>query len=77
MPNRVDRATSLSATVVIQPTVSGLTVPTSALRSEPGDITSVVDADGVSHRVTVTAQADGVAVIEGVADGLVVRIPPR
>ena len=63
------------STVELQPTVEGLVVPSSALRSGAGGEVTVVDAAGLSRDVTVVASARGMSVIEGLQAGDRVRVP--
>lgn len=71
----VGQRTVLSSTVVLQPTVAGLVVPSSALRSGADGEVTVIDAEGTVHPVTVVAGARGMTVIEGVPAGTRVRVP--
>lgn len=67
--------TLLLSRIVTVETVSGLVVPSAALRSAADGTVSVIDDEGVSHTVSVLTSARGMSVIEGVAAGLRVRIP--
>jgi len=67
--------TIIPSTVVTQPTVEGLVVPSSALRSHADGEVVVVDGAGDEHTVTVVASARGMSVVEGVTAGLRVRVP--
>ena len=63
-----------SVIVTVEP-VSGLTVPSAALLSATDGTITVIDGDGVSHKVTVLVSARGLSVIDGVPLGTSVRIP--
>jgi hypothetical protein len=65
----------LSTNVITVSPVTGLIIPSAALRSEPDGRVSVIDADGESHVVTVSASAKGMSVVDGVSAGMKVRIP--
>lgn len=73
----VEGQTLLSSQIVTVETVAGLTVPSAALLSAADGTVSVVDEAGVAHPVTVTTSARGISVIEGVDEGLSVRIPAQ
>jgi hypothetical protein len=61
--------------VVVVPRTSGPVVPVAALvTSASGDL-GVVLADGATRPVEVVASADGLAVVDGIEAGTVVRIP--
>lgn len=67
--------TMLAGSVVSVPETSGPVVPTSALvRQASGDQT-VTLADGSSQAVTVVADADGFAVVEGLEPGTRIQLP--
>lgn len=67
--------TLLPSQIVTVETVVGAVVPAAALLSKAGGQVVVIDSTGVSHDVTITASARGMAVIEGVETGVSVRIP--
>lgn len=71
----VTGAGGIPATIVVVPKVSGPTVPTAALRVAADGATAVVDESGRSIPVTVTASSGGLAVVDGVAAGVKVRVP--
>lgn len=64
----VDGALHARGAIVVVPRTEGTFIPVAAVRSD-GDAQYVVDADGGRHGVTVTASANGLAVVEGVAPG--------
>lgn len=70
-----DRASVWPADVTLVPRVDGLVVPVSALRTDADGSRSVLTADGEEQPVQVLATAGGLAVIDGVAEGTVVRLP--
>lgn len=65
----------LRSQIVTVESVTGLTVPSAALLSNGDGSLAVIDDEGVEHEVTVVTSARGMSVIEGVADGLMVRVP--
>lgn len=65
----------LPARVVTVPAAEGLTVPTSALSTQPDGSTQLVLDTGQHVTVTVLSAARGVSLIEGVAEGTLVRLP--
>ncbi|QUW18646.1 peptidoglycan-binding domain-containing protein [Agrococcus sp. Marseille-Q4369] len=68
------QATLLSEVVTVPP-LAGLVVPASAITTGVDGRAFVTDAEGAQHEVTVVQSARGMALIEGVAEGLEVRIP--
>ncbi|WP_306232494.1 peptidoglycan-binding domain-containing protein [Agrococcus beijingensis] len=66
---------TLMSEIVTVPAVAGLVVPASAITTGGDGRAFVTDADGAQHEVTVVQSARGMALIEGVAEGLEVRIP--
>ncbi|MBK6886048.1 MAG: peptidoglycan-binding protein [Tetrasphaera sp.] len=72
---RLFGSTDSSATLTVTPRTTGLAVPVSALRaSATGDV-SVMLMNGQVRSVTVRAQSDGLAIIDGIASGDKVRVP--
>ncbi len=67
--------TTLSSWVITVETVTGLTLPSSALVSTADGQICVIDSDGIRIPVTVVAAAKGMSVIEGVEPGAKVRVP--
>ncbi|MFF2276796.1 peptidoglycan-binding protein [Agromyces sp. NPDC058126] len=67
--------TLLESTIVTQEPVSGVVVPSSALRSSADGRVSVVDRAGEAHPVSVVASARGMSVIDGATAGMRVRVP--
>lgn len=67
--------TLLRSTVVTVPSVAGLTVPVAALTSDAEGVVAVIDEDGTALPVEVLASAGGVAVVDGVLEGIRVRVP--
>ncbi len=65
----------LRSRIVTVESVTGLTVPSAALLSKADGSIAVIDEDGVESPVTVVTSARGMSVIEGVAAGLMVRVP--
>lgn len=55
--------------------VTGLIVPSAALLSKADGRVVVIDGDGDEHEVTVVASAQGMSAIDGVSEGMSVRIP--
>lgn len=68
--------TSLESVITTAETVSGLILPAAALVTDAEGAVSVITEDGRRVAVAVVASANGVAVVEGVASGLRVRLPP-
>jgi peptidoglycan hydrolase-like protein with peptidoglycan-binding domain len=71
----VDGETALKGTVVLVPERSGVVVPVSALVQTPSGAASVALADGTRHEVTVVAEADGFAVVDGLPAGTAIALP--
>ena len=67
--------TLLSTTVVTVEPVTGLAVPSAALRSTADGSTVVIDDDGEQHTVVVTTSARGMSIVQGVKEGTRVRVP--
>lgn len=65
----------LRSRIVTVESVTGLTVPSAALLSRSDGSIVVIDDEGVERAVTVVTSARGMSVIEGVADGTMVRVP--
>lgn len=66
--------TQLSTRVMITESVSGVVVPTAALRTTPTGETFVVDERGDSLSVDVPASARGMSIVSGLAAGTKVRL---
>lgn len=60
--------------VDVVPVASGLAVPVKALRTDAAGDTQVVDEAGAAHAVTVTQQAGGMALCDGLRAGMKVRL---
>lgn len=67
--------TRLSTEVVLVPETIGLRVPSAALSTRSDGTVVVVGEDGEAHEVTVTTSARGMSLVEGVPEGLLVRVP--
>lgn len=65
--------TRLSTEVITLPKVRGLTVPVAAVTSGPSGL-QVIDKAGTSLPVKILGSTNGIAVIEGLREGLSVRI---
>lgn len=65
----------LSSVIVTIEQVSGLVVPSAALVTDASGQISVITESGKRREVTVMASARGMSVIEGVNDGVRVRVP--
>jgi peptidoglycan hydrolase-like protein with peptidoglycan-binding domain len=65
----------LRSRIVTVESMTGLTVPSAALLSKSDGSLAVIDDEGVEHAVTVVTSARGMSVIEGVTDGMMVRVP--
>ncbi|ANJ25420.1 peptidoglycan-binding domain-containing protein [Agromyces aureus] len=72
---QVEGQSVLPSRIITQPTVTGLVVPSAALKSSADGAISVLGMDGTVIPVTVTASARGMSVVEGVEEGARVRIP--
>ncbi|PPH69738.1 hypothetical protein C5C45_04425 [Rathayibacter rathayi] len=57
--------------------MTGITVPTAALLTDADGSIAVTDDQGLEHAVTVTASARGMSVVDGVTEGLPVRVPAQ
>ena len=62
--------TSLLSSVEVVPAIEGVTVPVAAVRTAPDGTTYVRTADGQDVPVTVAGSAGGVAVVEGLDEGV-------
>ncbi|HEU5223385.1 MAG TPA: peptidoglycan-binding domain-containing protein [Candidatus Lumbricidophila sp.] len=65
----------LRSRIITVKSVAGSTVPSAALLSHGDGSLVVIDDKRVEHPVTVVTSARGMSVIEGVADGTMVRVP--
>lgn len=65
----------LSSSVATTPTVKGLTVPSAALVTDADGGVYVIDSEDRRHEVRIVESARGYSVIEGVENGLSVRVP--
>ena len=68
---------SLRSEIITVQEVSGLVVPSSALITEAGGQTAVIDESGSRLPVEVTASAKGMSVITGVDAGTKVQVPAQ
>lgn len=65
----------IDAQVIVMPVTAGLVVPSSAVwTNEKGELV-VIAEDGEQHVVEVVAQARGLSLVNGVAEGQIVRVP--
>lgn len=69
--------TMLAGSVVSVPETAGLVVPASALVRQASGDPAVTLADGSQQVVTVVAEADGFAVVEGIEPGTRIQLPAR
>lgn len=69
-----DQALLRASVVSVEP-VTGLTIPSAALLSKADGSLVVVDDQDIEHQVSVVTSARGMSVIEGVAEGMHVRVP--
>ncbi|NYJ19782.1 peptidoglycan-binding protein [Glaciibacter psychrotolerans] len=67
----------LRSRVVTVENVAGLTVPSAALLSKADGTLAVIDNENVEHPVTVITSARGISVIEGISQGMRVRVPAK
>ncbi|PPF22272.1 peptidoglycan-binding protein [Rathayibacter rathayi] len=67
----------LSSRLITVESVTGITVPTAALLTDADGSIAVTDDQGLEHAVTVTASARGMSVVDGVTEGLPVRVPAQ
>lgn len=67
--------TRLNGVTQVQAPVPGVVIPVAALASVADGSIAVIGADGNRIPVTVKARARGMAVVEGLAAGTVVRVP--
>ncbi|KJL29243.1 peptidoglycan-binding domain-containing protein [Microbacterium oxydans] len=65
----------LSSVIVTAEEVSGLVIPSAALVTSADGQFAVIDRSGDRLNVTVIASARGMSVVEGVAEGIDVRVP--
>jgi peptidoglycan hydrolase-like protein with peptidoglycan-binding domain len=67
---------ALNAKLVTVPEVAGLSIPTACLTTRPDGSTFVVDENGNRRDVQVQASSGGISIIQGVAAGDQIRLPP-
>lgn len=67
--------TNFSGSIVSVPEVKGIVVPDSALVRQPSGGVAVVLSDGVAQGVRIVAEADGFAIIDGLEQGTIIRLP--
>lgn len=65
----------LTSQVVVTPTLEGLVVPSGALVTDASGKVALLDEAGARHEVQVIGSARGMSVVDGVDDGLKVRVP--
>lgn len=65
----------LRSEVVVTPEVTGLTLPAASVRTRADGSAFVVDSSGAERTVTVRATSQGVVVLDGLTEGLAVRVP--
>lgn len=65
----------LTSEIVLQEPVSGIIAPTAALLTKADGTINVIDDEGRTHPVTVTANAQGMSVIDGAKAGMRVQVP--
>lgn len=70
-----DGETNLMSEVITIPAAQGLVVPASAIGTTPNGRLFVVSESGEKHEIEVKQSARGMVLIDGVDEGLVVRIP--
>lgn len=70
----IDQSLLRSRIVTVEP-VSGPIVPISALRSDAAGTLTVVSDEGTVFEVEIVASAKGMAVVEGIPRGTLVRVP--
>jgi len=63
------------ATIMLVPRTDGLVVPASAITTDAQGNPVVIDAEGTPHPVLVGVTAKGMTLVEGVDEGLRVRVP--
>ncbi|MFH1330484.1 MAG: peptidoglycan-binding protein [Actinomycetota bacterium] len=61
--------------VIVVPHTVGPAVPVAAIHSDAGNQTYVVTADGSRVDITVLAASQGIAIVEGLAEGTVIVLP--
>lgn len=66
---------ALAATIELVSPTSGVVVPVSAIVQSASGGLEVVLQDGTRQPVEVTAEADGFAAVEGLAEGTVIQLP--
>jgi hypothetical protein len=67
--------TALGGSIELVPKTEGVVVPTSALVEQPSAGLAVALADGGIAPVSIVAEADGFAVVEGIEPGTVIVLP--
>lgn len=71
----VTRQSLLASSVVTQKAINGLIVPSAGLVVRADGTVELVSEDGTEHTVAIVASAQGMSVVEGVSEGLRVRVP--
>lgn len=71
----VEGESLLPSEVITTPETSGLVLPTAALKTTGNGSTVVVRDDGSTSQVQVKASASGMAVVTGLQEGEMVRVP--
>lgn len=74
-PSDLTKPTALQGRITITPMTTGPAVPVSALALDATGAGSVTLADGSTRAVHVRAQADGVAIVDGLDAGTIIRVP--
>lgn len=67
--------TQLTGSIILVPETAGVVIPTSALTEEPAAGLTVTLEDGSMRPVTVRAEANGFAVVDGLPADTVIRLP--
>ncbi len=67
--------TALSGTIELVPKTEGPLVPASALVQQPSGESAVMLVDGTARPVSVIAEADGFAVVQGLEPGTTILLP--
>ncbi len=73
----VEGITVLSGTVVLVPEITGPVIPLSALKLDPNGQLQATLENGSLTAVTVIAEANGLAVVDGIDVGTVIRMPTQ
>lgn len=71
----LENRTDFRAQIVVIPDTTGPVVPVAAITTDAGNQPSVTLQDGTGVAVTIVESANGIAVVDGIEPGTVIRLP--